>query len=36
MFISYAKTWANSFNLDKRTTRKEYFAFYFLDVIVLS
>ena len=36
MFISYAKTWANSFNLDKRTTRSEYFAFYFLDLIVLG
>lgn len=36
MFISYAKTWANSFNLDKRTTRSEYFAFYFLDLIILG
>jgi len=36
MINSYKKAWANSFNLDKRTTKNEFFAFYFLDSIVLG
>tara|TARA_Y100001978_G_C23612809_1_gene394423 strand:- start:261 stop:782 length:522 start_codon:yes stop_codon:yes gene_type:complete len=36
MINSYKKAWANSFNLDKRTTKNEFFAFYILDVIIFG
>ena len=36
MINSYKKAWANSFNLDKRTTKNEFFAFFILDIIVFG